>query len=136
MTQRVEGKFRVLVCGSRTFSDRRVVDAILDGFASREGIVTLIEGGASGADFFAAEWAEALASVGWYRFAADWETHGKAAGPIRNKRMLEEGRPHLVLAFVDKPLVESKGTADMVRRAHDAGVPVYVIRALGEPDGR
>jgi len=55
-------------------------------------------------------------------FLANWRTHGKAAGPIRNQQMLDEGRPHLVVAFPG-----GTGTADMVRRAKAAGVPVMEV---------
>lgn len=59
-------------------------------------------------------------------YGADWDTHGKAAGPIRNQRMLDEGQPEIVFAFTDD-LAASRGTADMVRRARAADLPVYVI---------
>lgn len=49
---------------------------------------------------------------------ADWGRYGKAAGPIRNQEMLESGID-LVIA-----LPGGRGTADMVRRAEGAGVPV------------
>ncbi len=50
--------------------------------------------------------------------AAKWETYGKAAGPIRNREMLLN-LPALVVAFPG-----GKGTADMVRQAERAGIPV------------
>jgi hypothetical protein len=56
---------------------------------------------------------------------ADWTTYGRAAGPIRNQRMLNEYHPNLVLAFPDP---ESRGTWDMVRRAEKANVEVRVIQ--------
>jgi len=58
-------------------------------------------------------------------FPADWETHGKAAGPIRNQRMLDEGRPDLVVAFPG-----GRGTSDMVARAKRAGVEVMMIEGV------
>jgi len=54
-------------------------------------------------------------------FDADWKL-GKKAGPLRNQRMIDEGRPDLVVAFPG-----GKGTADMVRRAEAAGVKVLKI---------
>jgi hypothetical protein len=57
-------------------------------------------------------------------FPADWETHGRAAGPIRNQAMLDEGKPYLVIAFWDG---KSKGTLDMISRATRAGVPVKIV---------
>jgi hypothetical protein len=43
--------------------------------------------------------------------------------------MLTEGQPEVAFAFVNKPLPESRGTADMVKRLHDAGIPIYVTLA-------
>ena len=59
-------------------------------------------------------------------FPADWIRHGRAAGPIRNEQMLREGCPDLVVAFHDDPGL-GRGTADMVRRALAAGVPVRFV---------
>lgn len=58
------------------------------------------------------------------RYPADWNKHGKAAGPIRNQQMLDEGKPDLVIAFLAQ---NSRGTKDMVSRAEKAGVEVKVI---------
>lgn len=122
---------RVLVCGSRDFTDRRIVDTVLAGIAHIEAEVVVIEGGARGADWFGGQWAEDfLNAEDHLRFSAEWTLYGKAAGGIRNKRMLDEGKPDIVVAFVNKPLAESKGTADMVRRARKAGLPVYVIETM------
>jgi hypothetical protein len=90
-----------------------VLDAAL-----RSGPVTIIQGGARGADKLAREWAEDR-GVGCVTFRADWEKHGPSAGPIRNGQMLSEGKPNLVLAFPG-----GRGTADMVQRAHAASVLV------------
>ena len=57
---------------------------------------------------------------------ADWELEGKAAGPIRNQRMLDIHQPDLVLAF-HRFIANSKGTKDMVDRARKAGVRIKVV---------
>jgi acyl-CoA synthetase (NDP forming) len=57
-------------------------------------------------------------------FPANWKKHGKSAGPIRNQLMLDVGKPDLVIAFPG-----GSGTADMIRRARKAGVPVKEIPA-------
>ena len=57
-------------------------------------------------------------------YPADWDTHGRGAGPIRNKQMLEEGKPDLVIAFPG-----GKGTANMIGQAKEAGIPVREIEA-------
>ena len=111
---------RVLVCGGRTYSDRRTLASTLDKLTPKPALI--IAGAAPGADTLAAEWAvsRCVESAAFY---ADWELHGKAAGPMRNRRMLEEGKPDLVVAFPG-----GSGTADMVRQAKAAGVRVLEVR--------
>src|ERR1700761_8081446 len=99
---------RVLVCGGGGFVDARLLNATLDRVASERGIARVISGGARGADALAVLWAQ-MRGVPFSEFHADWQTHGRAAGPIRNRRMLEEGAPDLVIAFPG-----GRGTADMV----------------------
>ena len=86
----------------------------------------IIEGGATGADSIAARAAVILQVPCVVTFKADWSM-GRRAGPVRNQRMLDEGRPDLVLAFTH-PLGISVGTADMVRRAKRAGVEVEQVQ--------
>lgn len=113
--------FRLVVCGGRDYQDSVKVERVLEmahQSAQRHGFeLVLIEGGASGVDAFAHRWAHRK-GVRQETFAADWKAFGKAAGPLRNRRMLEAGAD-LVLAFPG-----GKGTADMVRQARRAGVQV------------
>lgn len=125
---------RVLVCGSRTFNDSAAVASTLWGLTALLGDdpdMVVIEGKCpyGGADRHAEDWARNFATE-HLSFPADWNTHGRAAGPIRNQRMLDEGKPDMVWAFVDKPLAESRGTSDMVRRAMTAGLPTYVVERV------
>jgi hypothetical protein len=123
---------RVLVCGSRYWNDSFALYAFLDGLLARHqkesrSPMVIIEGDAPGADTYAGNWAEYHPwDAELVKYPADWDKYGKAAGPIRNKQMLEEGKPTLVVAFTDN-LEESKGTKNMVTQAKKAGVPVYVI---------
>lgn len=116
---------RVLVCGDRNWRDRLFLCEVLDTFHRLLHFECVIEGEAKGADSMARQWAE-RARVPVLSFPADWQTHGKAAGPIRNGRMLAEGMPTLVLAFHDD-IEASKGTKDMVARARRANVPTFVL---------
>lgn len=113
---------RVLVCGWRDYADKQYLWSVLDGFGPPE-ITEVISGMARGADSFAAEWAERF-GFPLHKFPADWDKHGRAAGPIRNQQMLDEGKPDLVLAFPG-----GRGTADMISRARKAGVEVRVVAA-------
>lgn len=128
----------ILVCGSRTYPEAdEMVEYVLEGIKEMHSCAnqqpTVIEGGARGADRAASDWVQGFGTEYPYphkRFPAEWAKDGKAAGPIRNARMLAQG-PDIVVAFVDKPLAESRGTADMVRKAVAAGVPTYVIQRMG-----
>lgn len=127
----------MLACGDRNWTDGATVQKALEHLrTNRSEPLTVIEGGARGADTFAGRWAARMRAqgVGWVRFSADWQQYGKRAGPIRNQAMLdyllqgrELGEIVGVLAFHDD-LDASKGTADMVSRAQSAGVPVKLIR--------
>lgn len=110
---------RVLVCGGRTFANQDLVFRTLDSL----GVTFLMEGGADGADSLGWKWAKRNLPADCRRtFQADWSKNGRAAGPMRNHEMLEEGKPDIVVAFSG-----GKGTADMVRRANRAGVPVLEV---------
>ena len=112
---------KVLVCGGRDYSDRRSLYETLDTMHFANPIKQIIAGGANGADMLAADWAQ-MRGVGLHTFRAEWETHGKKAGPLRNQKMLDEGKPELVVAFPG-----GRGTADMVRRARTAGVRLLEV---------
>lgn len=114
---------RLLVCGGRDFSDCQLVWDTLDRFAKSEVIDCIIEGDARGADRIAGAWAKRH-RIDLRLFPADWATDGKAAGPRRNQKMLDEGKPDMVIAFPG-----GAGTADMVRRAVSASVPVMHVAA-------
>lgn len=125
---------RVLICGDRNWgvatSARDVValyqTAVLHNFVeSLPSDAIVIEGEARGADRAARGEAETRGLI-VLRFPADWQRYGRAAGPIRNQQMLDEGKPTRCVAFHDD-MENSKGTADMVRRCRKAGVPVEVI---------
>ena len=81
----------------------------------------VVHGGAAGADTLAHTWAMRL-GLEVDMMAADWATHGLAAGPIRNQQMLTDAKPDLVVAFPG-----GRGTADMVSRARHARVQVAEI---------
>jgi len=125
---------RVLVCGTRHL-DAENIDAL---WTIRERLnelprnAVVIHGDARGVDRYAADHQFRRGGTA-EAFPADWATFGKRAGPLRNQRMLDEGRPDLVLAFHTDPGL-GLGTRDMVRRARAAGVPVEIIM-LSEPKG-
>lgn len=55
-------------------------------------------------------------------FKAKWNKYGKAAGPIRNRRLIKKS-DHLI-AFLSK---HSKGTKDSIKYAKSLNIPVTII---------
>ena len=118
-SKEMESRPRVLVCGGRNYRDWPRLCQVLD--AIRPKPLVIIHGDANGADQLADKWAR-LSQVAVRAHPADWTDLGRAAGPIRNQEMLDEEKPDLVIAFPG-----GRGTADMVRRAREAGVPVREV---------
>ena len=112
---------KVLVCGGRGYFNAEKVNKTLDELNEEKKITVIIHGGATGADALAEKWAESR-FVRPHRFPIfkeDWKKYGKAAGPLRNTRMLLLGKPDLVVAFPGHD-----GTNDMIKQATNAGVEV------------
>ncbi len=124
---------RVIVCGSRHWSDRQAIKDRLWNIGNEHLNKTLVHGACpTGADAIAADVvANDLggATYGWTvaAFPAAWEAEGNSAGPRRNERMAMAGAD-LCLAFWDG---QSRGTADMIARCVRHGIPVRIV-----PKGR
>jgi predicted Rossmann-fold nucleotide-binding protein len=114
---------RVLVCGGRDYDDWGELCERLALLHADRDIKTIIHGGACGADRLAGKFARESDGIEEIVFPADWNRYGVRAGPIRNRRMLDEGKPDLVVAFRG-----GRGTADMIRQAKAANVPVQTIK--------
>lgn len=127
---------KVLVCGGRDYHNIKTVYVALDGLVPKPTLI--IQGGADGADACASEWASSR-NVTERQFEPDWADltqpdarirtrrdgtkYDANAGPRRNQKMLDEGKPDLVVAFPG-----GGGTADMVRKAKAAGVRVIEVK--------
>jgi len=107
---------RILICGDRNWND---VDFIFKQLKTMPSDTIVIEGEARGADKQSAIAAE-LCGMKIERYPAKWSEYGRAAGPIRNKEMLN-AKPNIVWAFHDD-LENSKGTANMMAQATTAGI--------------
>jgi hypothetical protein len=115
---------RILVTGSRALDNPEVVFEKLYAEKDRVGAnnLTVVHGHCpKGADFFASRWCAYFADVKEEKYPAHWETHGKMAGPIRNKKMVDLGAD-IVYAF---PRGEARGTMNCVWYAMKAGIPVH-----------
>lgn len=118
---------KVLVCGGRDFNDADLLNESLSTLQKvlqdkhQDDIDLIIHGAAKGADTLAKLWAEAN-DIETKSFPANWNKHGKAAGPIRNQRMIDEGKPDMVVAFPG-----GVGTAYMINRALKAKIKLMRI---------
>lgn len=107
-----------LICGGRAFRDMAAFASGMNRLVDEWGKPTLvIHGAAPGADTLADIWARTH-GFPIYAMPANWSAHGRSAGPIRNRAMLQLG-PHAVIAWPG-----GSGTEHMVRIAESAGVPV------------
>jgi hypothetical protein len=120
---RVDHVTRILVTGSRNWTDLHTIAEALQRVAGPGPGTTLVHGGAPGADTVAAHIAH---SAGWTieAFPADWDRFGQGAGPIRNAAMVKAGADHC-LAFIRD---ESRGATGCARLAERAGIPVTYYR--------
>ena len=115
---------RILVCGGREFSGAHALEEFLDSFhrRARGPVDRVIHGGARGADALARDWARKR-GIDCIVCEANWARESRAAGPIRNKRMLDAGSPGLVVVFQG-----GRGTANMIRQATERGFEVIVAQ--------
>jgi hypothetical protein len=117
----------ILVCGDRYWNDCAKIEWFLKGlqleFTPNE--ITIVEGGCRGADELAGV---AAKSLGYNLIVcpADWFKYGKAAGPIRNQKMLDEHKISMVVAF-HNDYEHSKGTKDMCERAKKANIYTVLV---------
>ena len=119
-------EYRILITGSRHWGDAAAVNkALLDATNGMDRArVTVVHGNAQGADRHAGNAAE-FYGMNVEVHPADWNKHGKAAGPIRNQKMVDLGAD-ICLAF-PHPTFKSVGTRHCMKAAEKAGIPVKVI---------
>lgn len=117
---------RILITGSRDWLAPNTVQAAL--LTATQGVddddITIVSGGCpAGAD---AQAEHIAARMGWKveRHEADWETHGRRAGYLRNKAMVDAGAD-VCLAFIRNG---SRGASMTAELAEQAGIPVTMNR--------
>lgn len=111
-----------LICGGRAYHDMAAFSAAMRRFQDECGQIThVIHGGAPGADTLADIWARTH-KIPVTIYHARWHVNGNGAGLARNTQMLNEGKPHVVIATPG-----GSGTFDMISKAEKAGVPVRRI---------
>ncbi len=116
---------RVVVAGTRTYDNYEEAKAFIDSCIRniREDFtLVFLTGECRGADALGERYA---AENGFEieRYPADWDKHGRAAGPIRNKQMAEAA--DYVICFWDGV---SRGTLSMIEYAQQMQKPLKIKR--------
>lgn len=121
---------RILICGTRTVFGENVIDDAVSRSRWNGLITRVVSGGQKrydrkqrtyyGADYWGERWAFAR-DIPVDRYPADWNKHGRSAGPIRNQQMIDTN-PDGVIAIWDG---QSADTRDLISRAKAAGIEVF-----------
>lgn len=112
---------KVLICGDRNWNHPEDIDAFIESLPKD---TVIIEGECRGADI-QSRISAIKHGLEVERYPAKWSKYGMGAGIIRNRQMLDMGKPNLVVAFHEN-LSKSKGTLNMITQAMGEGIEVKV----------
>lgn len=124
---------RVIVAGSRSFSDfsllTATVDGVLDGIPREQ--IEIVSGRAKGADRLGELYAHERGYV-CRHFPAPWGVYGHRAGPIRNEWMARfAAREKGVLVAFWTGVKEHSGTYNMMQQANRFGLALKWLNIGG-----
>lgn len=117
---------RIVIAGSREFEDYALLEQTLDHILDEQtDSIELVSGHAKGADLLPERYAKEN-GLPIHIIKPDWKAYGRAAGPIRNRQMLDYAMDEspLVVAFWGG---KSKGTKNTIDTAKSLGIPVEII---------
>lgn len=97
-----------------------IADTVRKAISSEDEIEILVGDCPTGIDLFVREYCK-QAEVTYTVFVADWDNHGKAAGPIRNAELVKDA--NILIAFWDG---KSKGTLSAITEATKNHIPVKI----------
>jgi hypothetical protein len=117
---------RLIIAGSRDLDDRHTVAPFIDAYVKAQGSypAVILSGACSGVDAIGEWWASHYGTP-VERYPADWDKHGKAAGPVRNAKMVANADALLVIHWKG-----SRGSADVRRQAEAAGLAIVDVELV------
>lgn len=124
----INTEFRVIIAGSRSFDDYDLLCRKCDRFFSARKPTAILCGEARGADLLGKRYA-AEHGIPVRSYPADWNTHGRKAGYLRNLDMAENA--DALIACWDG---QSRGTSNMIHLAYERGLSIRIIR-FGDQEG-
>jgi len=114
---------KILICGSRFYKNYIKIYYYIKSLQEKCDDLIIIEGGARGADRLARNACITL-GIEYKEYQANWDKYGKAAGPIRNKKMLDDNPDIDLVVSFHEDINSSKGTKDMLNKARKKGIRV------------
>lgn len=118
---------KTIIAGGRDFKDYNLLKKQVDYYRLHKNEITeVVSGGAAGADSLGEMYAIEN-NISIKVFNADWNKHGRAAGPMRNKQMADYA--DVLIAVWDG---QSKGTKNMIDQMNKLNKPVFIVW-IGEP---
>lgn len=115
---------KIMVCGSRTINDEKLIFSKLDDVLINYPNMVLISGNAKGVDSISEKWAKSH-DIQIELYKPDWQKYGRAAGIIRNKLMVENS--DFVVVFWDGI---SKGTKSDIDFCKKLNKPFFISEML------
>ncbi len=114
---------KLIIAGSRHYNNYEHVEHAVDIFLATTGITPteIVSGGARGVDALGERYAQER-GIPLTRFPANWDEHGRAAGPIRNAEMATYA--DVLVAFSSG----GRGTENMIAQMATAGKPRHVVK--------
>ena len=114
---------KIVIGGSRTYTDYKAFSEALDSVLPDipENEITILSGHCKGVDAMAERYA-AEHKICLQVYPAEWSIYGRAAGPVRNRRMVEEC--DMVIAFWNG---SSRGTVSLIESAKKQGRDVVIF---------
>ena len=110
---------KLAIVGSRNYNNFEEFSKTIDKYLP---ISEIISGGCRGTDLMAKRYAMQN-KINYKEFPADWKRYGKAAGPIRNKLIVDAS--DAVIAFLSP---SSKGTLNSINYAKKQKKKLIVVK--------
>lgn len=114
---------RVLICAGRHYTDSRRCRQVLEAFQRLHPVRVVIHGGSQFLGAQIEDWAREI-GADLVRYPPHWQLHGKHAERLRNRFMLADSRPDIVLA-----LPGGDDTEELLAQARTQGIQTL---GLGE----
>jgi hypothetical protein len=111
---------KLAIVGGRDFNDKELFNKTMIEFIDKVSVV--ISGAAKGADTFGENWAKEN-KIDTIIHLPNWEKHGKAAGYVRNKLIIEDC--DMCIAFWDG---KSKGTESSIKLCKQSNKPIKIVK--------